>query len=192
MKHNRLFIIGLATLACAVSAKTPAPKPKTSATPAAALTQPDVSISAKLDVSNLSVIRANLVELKQVVDIGPVSEALNNPALVGSITAALDESVANVEDELAAQRRLNAILEAGGQISKEAAERHAARMSEYAERKEAALMKVKDTNPSRAKSKMEEYLDAGVNISKKTQNAVNAAQPPPPPSPTPTPGDGLD
>lgn len=70
--------------------------------------------------------------------------------------------------------------------------------AKIAKEKEAALMKVKNTDAPRAKIKMDELIAAGVPITKATQDAVNAAgRPSPPPkgsptpSPTPTPSDGL-
>lgn len=72
--------------------------------------------------------------------------------------------------------------------------------TKFAKEKESALLKAvandnPNRNPPKAKTKMEEFISAGIPISKATQDAVNAALPPamrPQPTPTPTPSDGLD
>jgi hypothetical protein len=72
--------------------------------------------------------------------------------------------------------------------------------AKFAKDKEPLLLKLIDSkNPNantlRARDKMNEFLAAGIPISKSTQDAIMAALPAPmrpQPTPTPTPSDGLD
>lgn len=99
----------------------------------------------------------------------------------------------DASDELLANKRVDALTLAGVTLPKAVTDKHAARITKFARQKEAALMKVKDTDPVRAKTRLDELLAAKIPIAQSVQDAVAKAQPVSAPAPTPsaTPADGL-
>lgn len=176
---KQLLIILLATSALAQSpAPTPAP----------------ISVTATIDVNDLNIVRVNLPDLGTFINAGAAPDAMKRyPAIAVQIRQALEASLDSM-DEITASKRLADISAAGIALNKAVTDKHAARIAKFAKDKEVLLLKVKDVNAPRAKQKMDEFIAAGITISKATQDAVIAALPPPmrpqPPAPTPTP-DGL-
>lgn len=116
----------------------------------------------------------------------------NYPQLKAATLAEVAKKM-DAEDETKAAQRMARLLGMGVSLPLTTTDKLAARAVKFLQKKEAALLKVKDTDPLRAKLKMSELVEAGWNISAATQSAVNAAQPSPTPGqalPSPTP-DGL-
>ncbi len=129
------------------------------------------------DVLDLSAIRV-FTDDAGTVNAGDVKSTLANyPALRTKLKSMLAAKLA-AEDELSAQARLTKLTALGIVLPQSVLTAHAARIESMRVRKEAALLAVIATNPTRALAKMNELLAAGIPITQATQDAVRAAQPP--------------
>jgi hypothetical protein len=166
--------------ACALSAAAQTPAPIASVAP------------VTVNVSDLSFITINLPDFGQFISAGPVSDAIKRYPKYAPLIITQLESSLDIMDEPAASKRLSDLAAAGVTISKPVADKQAARIDRFRKQRESALMKVKDTDPGRAKLKLDELLAAKIPIDPKVQAAVNsAAAPASAASPAPTPNDGL-
>ncbi len=139
-----------------------------------------------ITLSNMALVTIDaLLPIKDIWDRYPDQRA----KLLTKIAVQLD-----ADDEPTAKQRIAALAVSGIVIPKDVTDKQAARLIKLAQAKEDALRKVASMNPSRAKSRMEELIRAGVPISQPTRDLVNKALPTPPPAPSPSPSptpDGL-
>jgi len=179
MKSTITLIVALAL---AAHAQTPTPTPP--------LLQGSTPVT--VNVSELRLVTINFTDLGQFINAGPIGDAIKRyPALAPLIRSQLEAGL-DTMDEPTLSKRLAELSDAGVSITKAAADKHATRIEKFRRQREAALLKVKDTDPARAKQKLEELLAAKIPIDSKIQDAVNrAATPIPPATPAPTPNDGL-
>lgn len=158
----------------------------------AATAQTTTPIKINLTVDGLNYVTIEFTDLGLFQPVGSADEAIKRyPALAPAIKAAIEASLDGL-DEVAAAKRVSEANAKGIVLSKAASDKHAKRLKDFIADREPKLKKVALTDPTRAAQKMKEYLDAGIQISKATQDAVAAAQPMPKSTPVPTPqSDGL-
>lgn len=144
------------------------------------------------DVSDLSAIKIQTTD-RGVVIAGDVRDVqANYPTLAAALKTAIKARI-DAADTATAAKIWKDLQSRGVTLPAAATTSINSRIDTFRQQKETALLAVKNTDPARAKAKMDELIASGVAITQATQDAVNAAQPAPAPTPTPipTPNDGL-
>lgn len=144
------------------------------------------------DVSDLSQIKVQTTD-RGIVIAGDVRDVqANYPALAAALKTAIKARI-DAADTMTAAKIWKELQARGVTLPAAATTSINSRIDTFRQQKETALLTVKNTDPARAKAKMDELIASGVAITQATQDAVNAAQPAPAPTatPTPTPNDGL-
>ncbi len=170
-------------LALSASAQTPTPIPLLTAT-----------TTITVNVQDLNNVLVNLPEFGLFQPVGKLDEAIKRYPSVAAAIKAQVESDLNTMYETTVAKRLSDLTAMGVTLSKAATDKQTARIDKFRKDKEPLLIAVAAKDPARAVQKLKEFLDAGIPISKATQDAVAKAQLKPSPTqtpvPTPTP-DGL-
>lgn len=143
------------------------------------------------DVSDLSQIRIATPDRGTVVA-GDVRDVLANYAGLATALKTAIKTKLDGLDTLSAARYWKDLQDRNVTLPAASTTAINSRIDTFRQQKETALMAVRNSDPARAKAKMDELLAAGIPISQATQDAVNAKQPvQPTATPVPTPNDGL-